>query len=883
MKADTVDLASIFGKPVHYVVPLYQRPYVWTREKQWEHLWDDIREVADRQLDDTPGNDSIPHFLGAVVLEQALVGSGMIDCRTIIDGQQRLTTLQLVVAAARSIAAERELDEPRQMFEKLLFNENFLVHHEGDQYKVLPTERDRAAFREAVGDGVIASSGSHRMHEAYRFFRGAISRWTGDEADAQAASKKLKALSTAIWKRLILVSIDLEPGDNPQVIFETLNALGTPLAAADLVKNHLFQTATMQGANVERLYQDYWRELDSDWWREEVQQGRLKRPRVDIFLNHWLAMSGNREVVTHQLFPEFKRYLADGQKQATMVLADLDRYRRVYERFEKESQQTRLGRFLYRLRMMEVTTAYPMILWLLGPDGISDAPDQVVALDAIESWLVRRLLARLTTKNYNTVFLSALRYTREQAAGRGGTALAQDIVDFLASLAGESQVWPRAAAVRSSLRTLAAYQVFPVGRLRMLLEALEEAMYTGFTEKVIPTDLTVEHVLPQEWQANWPLPAEADPFQARLDRDAAKHRLGNLTLVTGRLNPRMSNGPWEAKQEALRTLSLMQISTDIRNASSWDEAAISARGERLTDLAVGFWRRPDDEAEAADAESDRTAGQKPEIQTSPRLGPPDPDNPSAFESVLGIADEVGVGEELRKIIAVSRELGLWPRPDRYSVIVCPPADRRVMLFTVWPQWDDGGSFRIWKSPTAFSRFIPNVTLEAAQSTLGASEEGGVLPFSDTDALLEAVRRLVGDQDLAHPMAIQGSGPEGEGFVPAEILALISLRSSDGTAILARKLAEEAAAMPGVQLRPQQSKNGRPWYFQVRHPNFSQVVSYVHPRPAELHIEYRLPPSHNTYGIAVARDNFYEIVLKVTAEADLPTALQLLRDAISRTD
>lgn len=89
MKADTVDLAAIFGKPVHYLVPLYQRPYVWTREDQWEPLWQDVQAVADRQLDDTRGNDAIPHFLGAVVLEQALVGSGMIEARSVIDGQQR--------------------------------------------------------------------------------------------------------------------------------------------------------------------------------------------------------------------------------------------------------------------------------------------------------------------------------------------------------------------------------------------------------------------------------------------------------------------------------------------------------------------------------------------------------------------------------------------------------------------------------------------------------------------------------------------------------------------------------------------------------------------------------------------------------------------------
>ena len=461
MKADTVDLAAIFGQAIHYVVPLYQRPYVWTREAQWEPLWEDIQSVADRQIDATPANDNIPHFLGAVVLEQTLNQVGMIGSRTVIDGQQRLTTLQLVIAAARSLAMERGLNGPRKMFEKLLFNDDFLVHKAGDEYKVVPTQRDQEAFQEALQDGIVASSGSHRMHEAYRYFRGAILVWAAAGADEEEFCRRLEGLSTAIWKHLNVVTIDLDPGDNAQIIFETLNARGTPLLAADLVKNHLFQAATRQGANVDALYQQHWKPLDTDWWREEVQQGRLKRPRLDIFINHWLAMSSGGEVVSHQLFHEFKQYLAADQKQASDVLADLARYGKVYETFESEPATTELGQFLYRVRTMEVTTAYPALLWLLGPHGLADPTERRIALQAIESWLVRRLLARQTTQNYNTVFLALLKNVRDAAATRGTGPLAVDVAAYLARLTGESAFWPSAGKVRSMLRTLPAYVVFP--------------------------------------------------------------------------------------------------------------------------------------------------------------------------------------------------------------------------------------------------------------------------------------------------------------------------------------------------------------------------------------------------------------------------------------
>lgn len=119
-------------------------------------------------------------------------------------------------------------------------------------------------------------------------------------------------------------------------------------------------------------------------------------------------------------------------------------------------------------------------------------------------------------------------------------------------------------------------------------------------------------------------------------------------------------------------------------------------------------------------------------------------------------------------------------------------------------------------------------------------------------------------------------------LPAEILRVIDMRASPTTAPLALRFAEDALALDGVMLRPQQSK-GDPWYFQVRHRRFSQVVAYVDPKPSELYIQYRLPSSHDTYGVAQARDNFYGIVLKVWDWEGLPVALQLLRDALAREE
>lgn len=276
----------------------------------------------------------------------------------------------------------------------------------------------------------------------------------------------------------------------------------------------------------------------------------------------------------------------------------------------------------------------------------------------------------------------------------------------------------------------------------------------------------------------------------------------------------------------------MRISTEIKDAETWDETAIGQRGERLAAVAIRLWQRPDDEGLGVGI-ADAASGVAP-APTISREGPPDPDNPSAFTSVLAIADETGVGEPLRRIIAASRELGLWPRPDRYSVMVAPPADHRVYLFTVWPQPDEGGSFKLWKSPLAFAKWLPGVTLEAAHSELGMSEDPGVLLAHDTEALLEAVRRLVpaggmnqtSDERRA---SLSSLGIDGLDRLPDAVIHVVALRAG-ATPELALRFAGASLNRDGVFLRAQKSKGGEPWYFQVRHPRFSQVVAYVNPRP-----------------------------------------------------
>lgn len=606
MKADTLTLTNLFNRPVTYVVPLFQRPYVWNKGEHWQPLWEDFLAVAERLLDaranateeelerGVPEQTTPSHFLGAVVLEQVATGAGMIERRNIIDGQQRLLTLQLFLDAAHDVAAEYE-DDRAALFAMLTDNNPQLVKTQMESFKVWPTNVDRVAFQKTLGkdgsapdDEIDVSDSS--MWQAHDYFCDALRDWL--ESDQQiSVADRLDVLRVVMWSLVRMVVIDLEGNDNAQVIFETLNARGTPLLASDLIKNSLFQQATLQHLKIEDLYEARWKPLDDDWWRVKVPQGRLFRPRLDVFFFHWLTMRRGTEFGVHELFAQFKVYAEEvGDPEGTM--RDIAHYAKTYKSFESFTPNTPEEIFFYRLRVTETATATPLLLLTMGqPDDVVPPTQKALVMSALESWLLRRMLCRLTTKNYNIVFLNLLAEVLKEPEAAGNITVA-----YLTRLQGESQVWPSDAMVEEALLTLPLYRILSRGRLRMALEALEDAMRPeGMAEESHgPRGLTIEHVLPQSWQEHWPLPDGVNPVEAATTRDTMKHSIGNLTLVTHKLNPALSNAPWGDKREALNEFTTLYLNKGLVNdhVDGWDEDKIRERGKALANVAMQVWPAP---------------------------------------------------------------------------------------------------------------------------------------------------------------------------------------------------------------------------------------------------------------------------------------------------
>ena len=606
MKADTLDLKDIFRKDTRYVVPRFQRPYVWNQEEHWQLLWEDLRLVVDELMErqaeatdqferDEAQLETSPHFLGAIVLDQQSTPTQKLETREIIDGQQRLITLQVLLSAAHSVSTELGSDEPASMFEKLMFNDSDLIRDETDRLKVWPIEADQGAFTDVMSlsdpeSDVTEIDGDEILHECFEFFCKQIHEWAED--GPESPGEHLDALVTTMWKLLRVVVIDLESNDDAQVIFETLNARGTPLLAADLIKNYLFREATLEQNDPGELHDKYWKQFDEDEWRVEVSQGRLERPKIDVFIMHWLTMQMGQQVRAKKLFPAFRKYLDRTDLSTEEILQRFDYYASIYEELTEPDDQSREGVFLHRLDVLDTTTPFPVLLYLFGQEGVPN--DQLVkAVEAIESWLMRRMLCRLTSKNYNKIFIELLEELKQTPDEEVGDT----VVDFFQNKDGESDYWPTDDDLSNAMVELQYWSRINQRRLKMVFSAIErELRDTGYSETLEFTqDLEIEHILPQEWSHHWSLPGERPEEAERIERDEVKNTVGNLTILTNKLNPSISNAAWDDKREAIQDHTVLLLNKHLIDTwtDEWNEKTIAERGEWLADRASEVWFAPD--------------------------------------------------------------------------------------------------------------------------------------------------------------------------------------------------------------------------------------------------------------------------------------------------
>jgi Protein of unknown function DUF262/Protein of unknown function (DUF1524) len=678
MQAETRTLTHLFQLDVRYVVPLYQRPYVWTRERQWQPLWEDIQTVANHVLTEGASSKSPSHFLGAIVVQQQDNPPGTPQRFLVIDGQQRLTTLQIAICAAARTAADMAAVDEAELLIRLTYNNPRLA--KGDEiFKVWPTNANRRAFnivmRENGNPEDADDDPSNEIQEAYTFFRDQIALWAGGEGsgggEVPEPAEHFAALRVTLSDLLKVVAIHLEDGDNAQVIFETLNGRGTPLIALDLLKNAVFLTAANENADTDALYHDHWApELDQDYWRVDRSRGRLFTKNGDLFLQYWLVLEIGEPVAATELFDIFRREVLQPASSPPMteLIPTLARDAKILRELYEAPLGSPERRFLDLLDLLDTSTLMPLALLLTRSEEVT-AERRANAFRVLESFLMRRMICGWTTRNYNRLVAGLVSEVKKELQH------ADEVLrKRLAVETAPANRWPRDDDVRGALLSKDIYGQRRRDRLVGLLWRIEEELRARDNKVepglAAPANLTIEHLIPQSWEEHWPLDeTQQDPAAWRA---AHIHRIGNLTLTTGALNSSLSNGPWHSpkeandKRRALVKHSLLKLNMTVahNHPEQFDEHSVDQRGTEFAEMIIGFWPGPD--SEESESSAARSAELVAELDMFAVAKESDPSVEPTLPVVADVAELITTGvdgdEPTDRVVA--RRLAFLPDDKR---------------------------------------------------------------------------------------------------------------------------------------------------------------------------------------------------------------------------
>lgn len=568
-------LNSFFSQNLQYVVPFFQRPYVWDDEN-WETLWEHLLKIIER----SQKNIKTEHFIGTLITKQQeiqRIGEIKLD---LIDGQQRLTTFSLLLKAIAN-SAKGDGD-----FKKLKDKTNELVVFEDSRghkfIRIEHSRNDKAYFEAILLDQNIGDfkNQEHKILRAYNFFLDKLKDYSDEQLDN---------LKTVITNNVPVISMLLSANDDEQEIFDTINSLGIRLTTGELLKNFIFKESALRD-----LYDTHWHQVfeeDDDvitFWNREKTAGRVKRNNLELLLYCYLIIKTKTEVKLEELFKEYKKWLTEktvGEKYE--FLQELKEYASIYRNFPEGAQLNEIAfaedekRFFHVIENLEITTVYPLVLYIYNK--FSQDQVRIENIKYLESYLVRRNVCRLTTKNYNNIFIQIIRSIDESDVIENDslktvlTAFTEDSnkfpndTDFATAFSQEALSNVNA---REILFGIALYQL--------------NSSYADIN-KLSSASYSVEHMLPQKWEPNWSTGVMDENF--KLQRNKKLKTLGNLTLVTKPLNSKMKNTGWANKKVHLKEYSKLKITTPYLDFNEWNETTIENRAIDLSETALLIWEK----------------------------------------------------------------------------------------------------------------------------------------------------------------------------------------------------------------------------------------------------------------------------------------------------
>lgn len=603
LQPSSLSVYEVFSLDRTYRAPLYQRAYVWNAIDHWAPLWADILNAAEWQqsnkeyLDDHEG-----HFLGAIVVQQDSVAANEVQSLSIIDGQQRLTTLQIILCALRSLAASMHEEEVQKILKDLVVNPE--RGKAETLWKVQPTNVDRQAFSDVVRGEVSDASGTG-IPGAYRFFRKACLDFCVGDQDRGSAGDRLALLSYCLRDRFRAVIIMLSANDDPHMIFEALNARGTPLLASDLIKNFVFSSVATMHMNSDLVYTKYWSYFSEspkgqpeNFWIQTVRIGRFDVARLDHYIILYLTVQLAREVTYSRLYAEFKIWWSQDctREGIERRLTSLREHAKAFVDLISPVDARHVGLAGDWLWQIGITAPLPLLLLaMVSPDSkLSRNEERNGFLQDIESFIVRRAVCGLPSSGYNRFFLELL-----QDFKKDGVVSRHWLHERLTATYLPARRWPDDSEFSTNWLNAPVYTEMKSRTVRHILFRINQHMLNAKSERasIGVQDLEVEHLLPQKWsEIDYPLPTFQDKDAGHRYEEVRKRLIqsfGNLTLVTSRLNKDISNGPFVLKSERIAEQSLLRLNVYFqRIGTAWGHQEIEKRGKVLFESASRIWSHP---------------------------------------------------------------------------------------------------------------------------------------------------------------------------------------------------------------------------------------------------------------------------------------------------
>ncbi|EPE9870768.1 DUF262 domain-containing protein [Acinetobacter baumannii] len=597
LSANKEKIQSFLMGSSQYHIPFFQRPYVWKIEN-----WQEFIESVIEQTEMVSDSES-EHFIGTIIVQQkesTKIGAIEYD---LVDGQQRLTTICLLLKAIQDLAqkeatknwiqtlltftdSEAELC-PRiihsrkdvELFESILFDAS---HNENNwkAFETLPKDQWDDYFNKTLEHKTVLG--------CYLYFRNAVNRYLRSKnIDIDIQDQLIKKIVQTILIKLPVIHMALSKKDDVQEIFDTINSQGVKLTTAELLKNFLFKN----NEKSIKLYQENWysifeaNEDDIEFWSSDRTSGRMRRSTMELFLYSYLVITKESTVKLEKLFREYKNLIKQkNQDELVALIKDLKQHAEVYRQIPDGIDLRALSYGEYKKRFFQIasefdiTTIMPLMLFIMKQ--VKDEAELKKILKVLESYIARRTICKMTTKNYNNLFLSLLVEIK-----KWDTITSERFLNKLLSYKEDTNVFPSDEQVRKAIFNKALINKYT--REVLYIISLYDLSDPKVDNHVLSLDgFSLEHLMPKKWQNNWDIPETKE----LIDQNNYKLlTLGNLALIKGTLNSKLRDAAWSSKRKDLDTYSTLKRTRECLDKEVWDVKKIDERSDNLFETIIQIW------------------------------------------------------------------------------------------------------------------------------------------------------------------------------------------------------------------------------------------------------------------------------------------------------